>query len=106
MPVLGGANYHRWLEEQKLGALMQKLSEGTRLGYESAWRQWVAYRTLQEKAPLLEGRDRDERRQDEEDLITFVVYFAQVLHRSYSTLQQKLYAIRYAHLVAGFHRQR
>ena len=101
-PTLGGANYHRWLEEQKLGALMQKLSEGTRLGYESAWRQWVAYRTLQEKAPLLEGRDREERRQDEEDLITFVVYFAQVLSRSYSTLQQKLYAIRYAHLVAGY----
>ena len=55
MPLLGGANYHRWLEEQKLGALMQKLSEGTRLGYESAWRQWVAYRTLQEKCPLLKA---------------------------------------------------
>ena len=30
------------------------------------------------------------------------MYFAQVLSRSYSTLQQKLYAIRYAHLVAGY----
>ena len=51
---------------------------------------------------MLEGRDREERRQDEEDLITFVVYLAKLFGRTYSTLQQKLYAIRYAHLVAGY----
>ena len=100
--ILGGPDYGRWLEEQKLDAVMQKLSESTRHGYESAWRQWVAYRALQERSPVLEGRDREERRKDEEDFITFAVYLAKVFGRTYSTLQQKLYAIRYAHPVAGY----
>ena len=81
---------------------MHKLADGTEVGYEAAWRQWVTYRTLQEKPVYLEGRDVEEKRQDEDALIAFCVYLGRVFQRTYSTLQQKLFAIRFAHLVAGY----
>jgi hypothetical protein len=102
-PMAPGALWFgRYLEELKLEALMARLSEGTRDGYEAAWRQWVSYRRLQERSPFLEGADREERRNDEEALITFAVYLARIMERADSTVRQKLYAIRYAHLVAGY----
>ncbi|CAK0827211.1 unnamed protein product [Prorocentrum cordatum] len=71
--------------------MLQKLSEGTRAGYEGGWRLWVAVRQAQGLSPWLPGRDREERLADEEALINFA-----------GTIKQKLFAVRYAHLVAGY----
>ena len=39
---------------------------------------------------------------DEDDLVRFVVFMRQVLARGEGTIRQKLFAVRYAHLLAGF----
>jgi len=36
--AIGGEDYGRWLQEQKIEALMHKLADGTKKGYEAAWR--------------------------------------------------------------------
>ena len=51
-----GDGYVEWLDEQKREDLMQRLSEGTRSGYETGWRQWITYRKAQRESPWLEGR--------------------------------------------------
>ena len=53
---------------------MMRLAEGTRSGYEGGWRQWVAYRSARKESPWLEGRDREERKKNEDDLITYAVF--------------------------------
>ncbi|CAK0861117.1 unnamed protein product [Prorocentrum cordatum] len=82
--------------------MLQKLSEGTRAGYEGGWRLWVAVRQAQGLSPWLPGRDREERLADEEALINFAVLLARVVGRTEGTIKQKLFAVRYAHLVAGY----
>ena len=73
-------------------ALLQKLAEGTRAGYEGGWRLWAAYRRAQ----------REERLRDEEALITFCVILSRGVGRTEGTIKQKLFAVRYAHRVAGY----
>ncbi|CAK0910920.1 unnamed protein product [Prorocentrum cordatum] len=82
--------------------MLQKLSEGTRAGYEGGWRLWVAVRQAQGLSPWLPGRDREERLADEEALINFAVLLARVVGGTEGTIKQKLFAVRYAHLVAGY----
>ncbi|CAK0900673.1 unnamed protein product [Prorocentrum cordatum] len=82
--------------------MLQKLSEGTRAGYEGGWRLWVAVRQAQGLSPWLPGRDREERLADEEALVNFAVLLARVVGRTEGTIKQKLFAVRYAHLVAGY----
>ena len=101
-PKLGGEGNGRWLEQTKLEAMMQRLSEGTREGYESGWKQWVLFRKVQKKPVMLEGASREERRDDEEDLMTFIIFLARVMGRTEATVKQRLFAVRYAHLVLGF----
>ena len=101
-PELGGPGFGKWLEGQKLEALMMRLSEGTRSGYEGSWRQWVLFRGARGESPWLEGRDRAERKQNEDDLITYAVLLARAMKRSDGTVKQKLFAIRYAHLAMGY----
>eukprot|EP00959_Pyramimonas_sp_CCMP1952_P278032 5811900-Pyramimonas_sp.AAC.1 len=36
----GRANYAGWFAQQKMEAMLQKLSKGTRAGYEGGWRLW------------------------------------------------------------------
>ena len=81
---------------------MQRLSEGTRKGYSAGWEQWCLFRGMQNKDPWLEGRTREERLADEEALIEFVVFLAQVMQRGDGTLKQRLFAVRYAHIAEGF----
>ena len=101
-PQLGGPDYGRWLEGQKLEAIMMRLSEGTRSGYEGGWRQWVTFRTARGEPPWLEGRDREERKRNEDDLITYAVFLARVMGRTEGTVKQKFFAVRYAHLALGY----
>ncbi|CAK0864597.1 unnamed protein product [Prorocentrum cordatum] len=83
-------------------AMLQKLSEGTRAGYEGGWRLWVAARQAQGPSPWLPGRDREERLADEEAPTNFAVLLARVVGGTEGTIKQKLFAVRYAHLVAGY----
>ena len=66
------------------------------------WRQWVAFRTARGESPWLEGRDREERTRNEDDLITYSVFLARVMGRTDGTVKQKLFAVRYAHLALGY----
>ncbi|CAK0855889.1 unnamed protein product, partial [Prorocentrum cordatum] len=50
----------------------------------------------------LTGRDREERLADEEALIDFAVLLARVVGRTEGAIKQKLFAVRCAHLVAGY----
>eukprot|EP00959_Pyramimonas_sp_CCMP1952_P324210 6785530-Pyramimonas_sp.AAC.1 len=61
---------------------MLRLSEGTRAGYETGWRQWQGFRAAQGESPWLEGRDREERYANEEALLGFVIALAKVLKRT------------------------
>ena len=60
---------------------MSKLADGTRIGDQEAWRQWALYRSQQGKSPFLEGKGREGRKRDEDDLLEFVVFLAKVLDR-------------------------
>ncbi|CAK0834605.1 unnamed protein product, partial [Prorocentrum cordatum] len=53
-------------------------------------------------SPWLPGRDREERLADEEALINFAVLLARVVGRTEGAIKQKLFAVRFAHLVAGY----
>ena len=99
---LGGSGYREWLEEQKMEALMQKLAEGTRNGYEVGWKQWVLFRREQGLQPFLTGGSRAQRQQDEDSLVTFAVFLARVMGRQTGTIKQRLFAVRYAHLTLGY----
>ena len=60
---LGGVNYRSWMEEQKMEAMMQRIAEGTRSGYEVGWKQWVLFQKGKKASPLLEGGSRRQRRE-------------------------------------------
>lgn len=90
-----------WLEEQQLEAMMQRLSEGTRAGFDVGWRHWLLFCERQGRSPFLEGGSREQRTKDEGRLVTFAVFLARVLGKQTGTVKQKLFPVRYAHLVAG-----
>ena len=98
---LGGGDLRGWLAAEKTKAMMAKLSEGTAEGYKGGWRAWVLYRQAAGKTPFLYARHYAERRQDEDDLLDYVIHLARVMGRQDGTIRQKLFAIRYAHLVEG-----
>ena len=81
-PMAGGEHYGAWLEQQKIEAMMSKLSDGTRIGHEGGWRQRCAYRRVKRQGPWLPGPTREERMTDEDALIGFCILFASVLHRT------------------------
>ena len=82
-------------------AVMSKLADGTRKGYDAGWRHWMEFRELQNKSPFLAGETRTERKQDEDDLLTYVAFLSKILKRTEGTIRQKLFAIKFAHTVAG-----
>ena len=82
--------------------MLAKLSEGTRHGHEGGWRQWSAYRSARGRAPFLQGRDRAERLEDEDALIDYAAILGAVLKRTEGAIKQKLFAVRYARLIAGY----
>ena len=70
-----------WLDALAAEAVMSKLSEGTRAGYEIGWKQWCLWRRLEKKDIYLVGEGKEARKQDEDE--------------------QRLFAIKMGHLVAG-----
>ena len=101
-PMAGGKHYGAWLKQQKIEAMMSKLSEGTRIGYEGGRRQRCAHRKNKRQDPWLPRRTREERMTDEGALFGFCILLASVLRRAEGAIKQKLFAVRCAHLVFGF----
>ena len=53
-------------------------------------------------SPFLSGESRQERLEDEQWLIRFVVFLHEVMGRTAHGIRQRLSAVRYAHIAAGF----
>ena len=83
-------------------AMLAKLADGTRATYRGGWRSWLLWRQLRGDPPCLQGETRDERLADEDDLIRYVVHLYNTMGLRATTIRQRLFAIRYAHSLAGF----
>ena len=90
-----------WLDALAAEAVMSKLSEGTRAGYEVGWKQWCLWRRMGKKNVYLTGESKEERKDDEDELLRFMTYLAHVMSRTEGTIKQRLFAIKMGHLVAG-----
>ena len=101
-PVLGGPDRARRLEELKTTYILNKLAHGTKLGYQKGWEQWQLFRAQQGKPLFLDGHTHVARRVDEEDLLAYIVHWAANMGKSDATIKQKLFAVRYMHLTAGY----
>ncbi|CAE8601345.1 unnamed protein product, partial [Polarella glacialis] len=97
--VPGGLEF---LEEEAANAVLCKLAEGTRSSYVSGWKHWVWFRSGTKLGPYLEGETMAEKKADESWLLWFVVFLASVMAKSEGTIRQKLFALRYAHLIAAY----
>ena len=60
------------------------------------------WRRLRGDSPCLQGETRDERLADEDDLIRYVVYLREVMGRRAGAIRRRIFAMRYAHTLAGF----
>ena len=83
-------------------AVLAKLADSTRRVYASGWKQWALYNASSGTHPFLDGEERSARTEDEQRLIRFVVFLRQVMGRSIGGVRQRLSAIRYAHVAAGY----
>ena len=88
----------RWRQE----AVLSKLADSTRKAYGTGWRHWEVFMSGTGVSPFLEGETRVERLADEQWLIRFVVFLHEVMGRTAQGIRQRLSAIRYAHIAAGF----
>ena len=94
--------YRQELEAYANEAIMAKLADGTRKGYDVGWRQWCDWRGCQGLSPFLEGETRDAIRKDEDALLLFVAFLSKIMKRAEGTIRQKLFANKFAHMAAGF----
>ena len=78
-----------------------KLADSTRQGYDTGWKHWTDFCKVLGKSPFLEGETKAELREDEDLLLLFVSYLSKTLSRTEGTIKQKLFAIKFAHTVAG-----
>ena len=99
---MGGPDRARRLEELKTTYILNKLAHGTKLGYQKGWEQWQLFRAQQGKPLFLDGHTHVARRVDEEDLLAYIVHWAANMGKSDATIKQKLFAVRYMHLTAGY----
>ena len=81
--------------------VMAKLAQGTRHSYSTGWHQWTLFLKARGRDPVLLGKSAGERHDDEELLLDFIVHLALYMHRAAGTIQQRLFAVRYYHLVGG-----
>ena len=91
-----------WLDALAAEAVMSKLSEGSRASYEVGWRQWCTWRRVQQKDIYLKGETRDQRKEDEDDMLRFLTFLAKVMRRAEGTVRQRLFALKMGHVVAGY----
>ena len=91
-----------WLDALAAEAVMSKLSEGSRASYEVGWRQWCTWRRVQQKDVYLKGETREQRKEDEDDMLRFLTFLAKVMRRAEGTVRQRLFALKMGHVVAGY----
>ena len=91
-----------WLDAMAAEAIMAKLSEGSKVGYEIGWRQWCLWRKVTGKDVYLIGEGRQGKKEDEDELLRYLTYLATVMKRAEGTIRQRLFAIKMGHVVAGY----
>ena len=79
-----------------------KLTDSTRRSYAAGWDGWALWCRVRGRSPYLSGQNREERMADEDELLRFITFHHAAYGRKASTLRQKLFAIRYAHGLAGY----
>ena len=84
------------LEAEKVRVVVKSMAANTSKGYATAWRQWQVFRRRRGKEPALTGGD-----EDEEELLTFVIYLSGLLGNRYSTVKGKIMGVRSTHLING-----
>ena len=91
-------------ELDRLGqeAVMSKLADSTRKAYSTGWKQWELFMSGTTHSPFLAGETRTEKQTDEAWLIRFVVFLHEVMGRTAQGIEQRLSAVRYAHIAAGY----
>ena len=92
------------LDLDRLGqeAVLSKLADSTRRAYGTGWKHWELFMSGTGVSPFLSGESRQERLEDEQWLVRFVVFLHEVMGRTAQGIRQRLSAIRYAHIAAGF----
>ena len=83
-------------------AVLSKLADSTRRAYGTGWKHWELFMSGTGVSPFLGGESRQERLEDEQWLIRFVVFLHEVMGRTAQGIRQRLSAVRYAHIAAGF----
>lgn len=76
-----------WLDALATEAIMSKLSEGSRASYEVGWRQWCVWRRVQAKDVYLQGVSREEKKEDEDDMLRFLTFLTRVMNRAEGTVR-------------------
>lgn len=104
--IFGGALQKTMDSAREL--VMGKLSRGTQKVYQTGWRDWVEFActfrsglTDVRDRPYLETSTTQRKRESEDALLAFVVYLRRVHGRSYTTIKNKLYSVRFWHLATG-----
>ena len=82
--------------------MLSKLADSTRRAYGTGWKHWELFMSGTGVSPFLSGESRQERLEDEQWLICFVVFLHEVMGRTAQGIRQRLSAVRYAHIAAGF----
>ena len=90
------------LDHIGMEAVLAKLADSTRRVYASGWKQWVLFNSGAKSPLFLTGEERSARYEDEQRPIRFVVFLHQIMGRSIGGIRQRLSAIRYAHITAGY----
>ena len=83
-------------------AVMSKLANSTRQSYDAGWKQWCLFLSGAGFSPFLGGETRAERLADEQWLLRFVTFLHEVMRRTAQGIRQRLSAVRYAHIAAGY----
>ena len=96
-----GRGYLESLEAYAADAILAKLAAGTLKGYGTGWLHWCSWRQPQGKPVFLDGETKAEMRQDEDDLLLYVAFLGKKLKRAEGTIRQKLFAVKFAHTIAG-----
>ena len=101
-PQIGGSGYRDSLVEARFNYLAARLAEGSRRGYDSAWRWWVVFCHARSRDPFLLAEDARERLEEETLLLDFITCLAHTMNRTAGTTQgKKVMGVRHRHLLEG-----
>lgn len=101
-PVISPGRDANWMDQMKSKPMLQCLAAGTQSGYESSWRAWMLYCRLRRTSPFLLGRTHEEIKEDEEEILTYIVHLTENLTRAPGTVRGHISAIRNMHVQSGW----